>query len=274
MKGISKQFPVVLANDNVDFELHSHEIHALLGENGAGKTTLMNILSGVYTPDKGEVYVDGEIARIRNPPDARRYGIGMVYQHFSLIPVFNVAENLWIGEKRGGIRLNYAQIKTSIGETAKHYGIEVNLDKRVEELSVGEQQKVEILKLLFRGARVLVLDEPTSVLTPQESLGLFASLAALKEEGKAIVVITHKLYEILGVADRVTVLRRGKVVFTSPAAGLTREVLTRAMIGAELEVKGVQLTKVESLGSLRLQSVSVRGDRREAAVVSLSLEAK
>lgn len=274
MVGITKNFPSVLANDNVDFEIYPGEIHALLGENGAGKTTLMNILQGVYTADKGEIFVSGKSVMIRNPADARNYGIGMVHQHFSLIPVFNVTENLSIGVKSGGVRLNLSQLEADIRQTAQRYGIDIDYGRRIEELSVGEQQKVEILKLLFRGARIFILDEPTSVLTPEEGVSLFKNLKVLKEEGKAIVIITHKFHEVFGVADRVTVLRRGKVTYASTGAGLTKETLTRAMIGGDLEIRDVQLKESEDKGSLKLEDVTVVGDRKEVAVSGVSLEAK
>jgi len=273
MVGITKQFPNVLANDSVNLELYPREIHALLGENGAGKTTLMNILQGVYSPNAGQIFVNGKLAAIRNATDARKYGIGMVHQHFSLIPVFTVAENLSIGRK-DLTRLNIAQVKSSITETAKRHGMEIDPSRRVDELSVGEQQKVEILKLLYRGASVLILDEPTSVLTPQESLNFFGTLRALKSEGKTIVVITHKLYEIFGVADRVTILRRGRVVLSSKGEGLTKEAMTRAMIGRDIEAKSFQPGECSEKGSLRLENVSVTGDRRELAVSEVTLEAR
>ncbi|MEM3556508.1 MAG: ATP-binding cassette domain-containing protein, partial [Conexivisphaerales archaeon] len=236
MKGIVKRFPGVLAVDHVDFELYPKEIHALLGENGAGKTTLMNVLYGVYRADEGQILINGKQVRIRNAVDAQSNGIGMVHQHFSLIPVFTVKENLSIGLRDGGFRLNLNQIKLKIEEAEEKYGIEIDIDKKVQQLSVGEQQRVEILKLLFRGASTLILDEPTSSLTPQEVVNLFKSLRALQSEGKTIVIITHKLYEALDIADRVTVLRKGKVVFKAIKEGLTPQALTEAMIGRSVEL--------------------------------------
>ncbi|MEM3248794.1 MAG: ABC transporter ATP-binding protein [Conexivisphaerales archaeon] len=272
MKGIVKRFPGVLAVDHVDFELYPKEIHALLGENGAGKTTLMNVLYGVYRADEGQILINGKQVRIRNAVDAQSNGIGMVHQHFSLIPVFTVKENLSIGLRDGGFRLNLNQIKLKIEEAEEKYGIEIDIDKKVQQLSVGEQQRVEILKLLFRGASTLILDEPTSSLTPQEVVNLFKSLRALQSEGKTIVIITHKLYEALDIADRVTVLRKGKVVFKAIKEGLTPQALTEAMIGRSVELSNYKMEKVSSRNSLIVEGLSVMGDRNEEMVIGASLE--
>ena len=274
MKGIVKQFPGVLAVDHVDFELYPKEIHALLGENGAGKTTLMNVLYGVYRADEGQILINGKEVKIRNAVDAQSNGIGMVHQHFSLIPVFTVKENLSIGLRTGGFRLNLNQIESKIEEAERNYGIEIDLDKKVQQLSVGEQQRVEILKLLFRGASTLILDEPTSSLTPQEVANLFKSLRALQSEGKTIIIITHKLYEVLDIADRVTVLRKGKVVFKSMKEGLTSQVLTEAMIGRGVELSNYKREKVSSGNSLVVEGLSVRGDRNDEVVSDASLEVR
>ena len=274
MKGIVKQFPGVLAVDHVDFELYPKEIHALLGENGAGKTTLMNVLYGVYRADEGQILINGKEVKIRNAVDAQNNGVGMVHQHFSLIPVFTVKENLSIGLRAGGFRLNLNQIKSKIEEAERNYGIEIDLDKKVQQLSVGEQQRVEILKLLFRGASTLILDEPTSSLTPQEVANLFKSLRALQSEGKTIIIITHKLYEVLDIADRVTVLRKGKVVFKAMREGLTSQVLTEAMIGRGVELSNYNREKVSSGNSLVVEGLSVRGDRNDEMVSDASLEVR
>jgi len=274
MKGIVKQFPGVLAVDHVDFELYPKEIHALLGENGAGKTTLMNVLYGVYRADEGQVFINGRQVRIRNAVDAQANGIGMVHQHFSLIPVFTVKENLSIGLRAGGFRLNLKEIKSKIEEAEAKYDIKIDLDKTVQQLSVGEQQRVEILKLLFRGAHTLILDEPTSSLTPQEVANLFKSLRALQSEGKTIIIITHKLYEVLDIADRVTVLRKGRVVFKSMKEGLTSQALTEAMIGRGVELLNYNRERVASDSLLVVEGLSVRGDREEQAVSGASLEVR
>ncbi|HIQ08909.1 MAG TPA: ATP-binding cassette domain-containing protein, partial [Anaerolineaceae bacterium] len=215
VRGVTKRFPGVVANDGVNFALRRGEIHALLGENGAGKTTLMNIIYGLYRPDEGEIFVNGQKAEINSPHDAIRLGIGMVHQHFMLVPVFTVAENLILGaEVTRGPMLDLAAARQAVQELSKHYGLEVDPDAVVEDLPVGVQQRVEILKALYRQARILVLDEPTAVLTPQEVEDLFRVMQGLRERGVSIIFITHKLKEVLAIADRITVMRRGKVVGT------------------------------------------------------------
>ena len=213
MRGIVKRFGDVVANDGVDFTLAPGTIHALLGENGAGKSTLMNILYGLATPDEGEILLDGEAVTIAGPADAIDRGISMVHQHFMLVPVLTVAENIQLGDEltqRGF--LDRREASKRIRDLGTRFGFEIDPDERVGRLSVGWQQRVEILKALFRDARVLVLDEPTAVLTPQETKEIFAVLRRLAEEGHSIIFISHKLYEVLEIADRITVIRRGRVV--------------------------------------------------------------
>ena len=274
MQGIVKRFGPVLANDHIDLELYQGEIHALLGENGAGKTTMMNVLYGVYRPDEGRIQVRGKEANIRSSTDAQRLGIGMVHQHFSLIPVFTVAENLVIGLKDGHTRLDISKVEQEIEKAATQSNVNVDPRKKVGQLSIGEQQRVEILKLLFRGAQVLILDEPTSSLTPQESLDLFATLKTLKQEGKSIVIITHKLYEALDIADRVTVLRKGKITLKGVRAGITTEALTEAMIGRQIESKGYEKVKVSGSGALKVEELQVTSERGTGAVFDASFELK
>jgi ABC-type uncharacterized transport system ATPase subunit len=235
LKGITKRFPGVVANDHVDFELNKGEVHALLGENGAGKSTLMNILYGLYHPDEGEIRLRGKNVRIHSPREAIDLGIGMVHQHFMLIPVMTVAENIVLhAEPHRGPFFNEDEADERVREISKQFGLAVRPEARVESISVGMQQRVEILKALYRGAEILILDEPTAVLTPQEAQELFEILESLKAEGKSIIFISHKLNEVLEVAERITVLRRGKTIETVPREGATEEGLARLMVGREV----------------------------------------
>src|SRR3954463_14305635 len=235
LRGITKRFGALVANDAIGFELRRGEIHALLGENGAGKSTLMNVLYGLHQPDEGEIVLEGEPVRIHSPREAIALGIGMVHQHFMLVPVMTVAENLVLGsEPNKGPLLDYGAAAARTRELSERFGLAVDPDARVEDLGVGAQQRVEILRALFRGARILVLDEPTAVLTAQEAQDLFRVLRALREDGTCIVFISHKLNEVLEVAARVTVLRRGKRIDTVPTEGATQESLARFMVGREV----------------------------------------
>ncbi len=235
LRGITKRFPGVVANDHVDFELAKGEVHALLGENGAGKSTLMNILYGLYTPEEGEIWMNGKPVTIHSPREAIDLGIGMVHQHFMLIPVMTVAENIVLGvEPHNGPFIDLRAAEKRVGELSQQFGLAVRPEARVESISVGQQQRAEILKALYRGADILILDEPTAVLTPQEASELFAIIESLKAEGKSIVFITHKLNEVLEIADRITVLRRGKTVGTVPKEGATESGLAQLMVGREV----------------------------------------
>jgi simple sugar transport system ATP-binding protein len=257
LRGITKRFPGVVANDGVSFDLRRGEVHALLGENGAGKSTLMNILYGLYRPDEGQILVDGEPVVMHSPKDAIERGVGMVHQHFMLIPVMTVAENIVLATepRRDGVLLDYRTAERRVRELSEGFGLAVNPSERIEEISVGLQQRVEILKALYRGADILVLDEPTAVLTPQEAQELFTIIRGLTEQGKSIVFISHKLDEVLAIADRITVLRRGRVIETLPAAGATEEGLARLMVGREVLLRvekgaakpGEPLLEVEDL---------------------------
>ncbi len=235
LRGITKRFPGVVANDDVDFELRKGEVHALLGENGAGKSTLMNILYGLYTPDEGEIWMNGKQVSVQSPREAIDLGVGMVHQHFMLIPVMTVAENIVLGmEPHKGPFIDLGSAEKRVGELSQQFGLAVRPEARVESISVGQQQRAEILKALYRGADILILDEPTAVLTPQEASELFAIIESLTAEGKSIVFITHKLNEVLEIADRITVLRRGKTVGTVPKEGATESGLAQLMVGREV----------------------------------------
>ncbi|MFQ6014544.1 MAG: ABC transporter ATP-binding protein [Anaerolineae bacterium] len=234
MRGIVKRFPGVVANDHVDFEACRGEIHALLGENGAGKTTLMNILYGIYSSDEGEIYVRGRKATIRSPRDAIRLGIGMVHQHFMLVYPHTVAENIVLGLASAQFLFPVREVKERIVGLSERYGLRVDPEARIWQLSAGEQQRVEIIKALYRGADVLILDEPTTMLTPGEVEDLFTILRRMAEEGKTVVFITHKLDEVMAASDRVTVLRRGKVVATVDTSSTNERELARMMVGREV----------------------------------------
>jgi ABC-type uncharacterized transport system ATPase subunit len=261
--GITKQFPGVLANDNVSFDLLEGEVHALLGENGAGKSTLMNILYGLYHPDAGEIYLKGKKTSFASAKDAIEAGIGMVHQHFMLIPVMTVAENIVLAEEP-----TYARVMLDVGEARKRvrelsdrYGLAVDPDAKIEDITVAQQQRVEILKALYRGADILVLDEPTAVLTPQEARELFAIIDELKAQGTSIIFISHKLHEVLEVADRITVLRRGKTIDTVPADGATEESLAKLMVGREVLLRVDKAAAVPGDALLEVDDLQVFDDR-------------
>src|SRR6476659_8964441 len=210
LRGITKEFPGVVANDHVDFDLRRGEVHALLGENGAGKSTLMNVLYGLYRPDEGEIRIGGDPVVLHSSKDAIEHGIGMVHQHFMLIPVMTVAENIVLGSEpsESGFLLDYSAARHRVRELSKGFGFAVDPDARIQDITVGQQQRVEIMKALYRRADILVLDEPTAVLTPSEATDLFAILKTLTREGMSVIFISHKLHEVLEIADRISVLRR------------------------------------------------------------------
>ena len=275
LRGIIKRFPGILANDDVDFDLRIGEVHALLGENGAGKSTLMNVLAGLYRQDEGEIRVAGQPVAFGSPRDAIASGLGMVHQHFTLVPSQTVTENVLLGLDRPRFRLRLDQYDEDIAELAATFGMRVDPRAKVWQISVGEQQRVELLKMLYRGARVLIMDEPTAVLAPQEVDELFKTLRTMTASGRSIVFISHKLAEVLAIADRITVMRRGRVTAAGlPAAGATKADLARLMVGHEvleslerapfqpgpvvLSVREVQAENDKGLPALRGVSLDVR----------------
>src|SRR6188472_4242535 len=238
LRGITKRFPGIVANDRVDFEAAEGEVHALLGENGAGKSTLSNILTGLYRADEGEMHLYGNQVRFHSPRDALDAGICMVHQHFRLVAPFTVAENVVLGDHRAEGRSFFVHERTierRVAELSERYGLAVDPRARIWQLSVGEQQRVEILKALYREARILIMDEPTAVLTPQEAVALFSTLRAMADEGKTVIFISHKLNEVKAVADRVTVLRAGRTVETVDADTATLRSLAALMVGRDVQ---------------------------------------
>jgi general nucleoside transport system ATP-binding protein len=274
MRGIVKQFPGVLANDNVDFDLQRGEVHALLGENGAGKSTLMNILYGLYKPDAGEVHVHGKSATFHSAKDAIEEGLGMVHQHFMLIPVMTVAENIVLATEptEAGVLLDFDEARKRVRELASSFGFAIDPDARIRDISVGQQQRVEILKALYRRADILILDEPTAVLTPQEAEELFGILRTLVREGISIIFISHKLNEVLEIADRITVLRRGRKIETIPREGATEEGLARLMVGREVLLRVEKPPASPGEKMLELRNVTVKDERGLEKVRDVSFE--
>jgi ABC-type uncharacterized transport system ATPase subunit len=276
LRGITKRFPGVVANDRIDFDLRRGEVHALLGENGAGKSTLMNVLYGLYHPDEGEIRIGGEPVKMSSPKDAIAQGIGMVHQHFMLIPVMTVAENIVLGNepRREGAILDLKAAGNRVRELSERYGLAVDPRARIQNISVGRQQRVEILKALYRDAEILILDEPTAVLTPQEASELFAVLRSLTDEGLSIVFISHKLNEVLSIADRITVLRRGKRVETLPSKDATEEGLAKLMVGREVLLRVDKTAPNPGEPLLRIEDLAVADDRGLEAVRGVSLEVR
>jgi general nucleoside transport system ATP-binding protein len=272
LRGITKHFGPIKANDGIDLDLRRGEIHALLGENGAGKSTLMNVVYGMLTPDAGEIRVDGRPVTISSPRDAMAQGIGMVFQHFMLIPVMTAAENLVLGAepRRRGL-LDLASARRRVSELSERYGLDVDPDARVEDVTVGQQQRIEILRALDRGAGILVLDEPTAVLTAQETADLVRVLRGLRDQGTSIVFISHKLGEVLEVADRVTVLRRGRSVETLDTAGADEPKLARLMVGRDVVLRVEKEPGTPKDPVLEVEGLRVEDDRGLSAVDDLSL---
>lgn len=274
VRGLTKRFPGVLANDHINLTLHRGEVLGLLGENGAGKSTLMNLIYGLYSPDEGEILIKGKPVTIKDPNDAIAQGIGMVHQHFQLVPVLTVTDNIMLGnESVRGPFLNRRAARKRILDIAGQYGLQIEPDAVVQDLSVGAQQRVEIVKALYRDAEILILDEPSAVLTPQETEGLFSIMHTLTERGVSIIFISHKLKEVLRICDRVSVLRQGRVVGEADPKQSTETSLASMMVGREVILtvaKDIAKPSPEPL--LRIQHLNVLDERKLPAVKDLSLE--
>ncbi len=276
LHGITKRFPGVLANDHIDLTLDEGEIHALLGENGAGKTTLMNILYGLYQPDEGEIIVRGQKITVHSPSDAIAVGIGMVHQHFMLVPVFTVTENVMLGEEatRSGGFLDREKVAAEIQRISRQYNLEVDPKAFVKDLPVGVQQRVEIIKLLYRKADILIFDEPTAVLTPQEADELFKIMRSLVDQGKSIIFITHKLREVLEFSDRITVIRRGRVVGTTLPQDADQNKRAAMMVGRAVMLELDKQVAKPGEVVLAVQDLTVIDDRRQIAVDKVSFDVR
>ncbi|MBN1262510.1 MAG: ABC transporter ATP-binding protein [Anaerolineae bacterium] len=273
LKGIVKRFPGVLANDHIDFEVCSGEVHALLGENGAGKSTLMKILYGLYSPDEGEIWLNGKRVEIHNPTDAINLGIGMIHQHFMLVETLTVAENVALGlpSSRGPLT-DLERVSKRILELADIYGLDVDPEAYIWQLAVGQRQRVEIIKALYRGAALLILDEPTAVLTPQEVDEFFVTIRQMVEDGHSVIFISHKLHEVLAISQRVTVLRDGRRIDSCPTAGCTKASLARMMVGREVIMKHDKPPVDRGEPRLVVQNLHAMSDRGTPALQGVDLE--
>lgn len=274
MHEITKRFPGVLANDRVSFSACEGEVHALLGENGAGKSTLMNVLSGLYRPEEGTIAIYGKQVEFHSPRDAIRAGVGMVHQHFMLVPSQTVAENVFLGLREGGFVVDRTKMAAAVRRIGDQYGLHVDPEAKVWQLSVGEQQRVEIIKTLYRGARILILDEPTAVLTPQECKVLFQTLRTMTAEGKTIIFISHKLEEVLSIAHRVSVLRGGRLVATTEARGKTKAELASLMVGRQVLFQLEKPAATAGDVRLRLENVEALDDKFLPALRKITLEVR
>ncbi|MEE1321852.1 MAG: ABC transporter ATP-binding protein, partial [Acutalibacteraceae bacterium] len=277
MLNITKEFPGIIANDNITLRLKKGEIHALLGENGAGKSTLMSVLFGMYEPEKGEIRKNGKVVKIKNPKDATRLNIGMVHQHFKLVDVFSVLDNIILGSetvKLGFLQKNKARKK--VQALSDKYGLSVDLDSKIENITVGMQQRVEILKMLYRENEILIFDEPTAVLTPQETGELLKIMRSFRDEGKSILFITHKLDEIMSVCDRVTVLRKGKYIGTVDTKDTTKGQLSEMMVGRPVELTVQKEKSVPDRDVLTVENLTVisKNNKNKPVVNNVSFTAR
>lgn len=267
LRNISKSFGKVAANKNINLTVYKNEILSLLGENGSGKTTLMNMISGIYFPDEGEIFVDGQPAVIASPKDAFKYKIGMIHQHFKLVETFTAAQNIILGIKE---KFNLKLVNSRVREIAEKYGFDIDPKKKVHEMSVSEKQTVEIIKVLYRGANILILDEPTAVLTPQEIEKLFAVLRKMRDDGKSIIIITHKLNEVMEISDRVSILRKGEYIGTVNTSETNEKQLTEMMVGKKitLEINRAEVEHTRPL--LEIRDLSIKADDGNVAIKNVN----
>ena len=273
LQKITKAFGPVVANKNVDLTVYKGEILAVLGENGCGKTTLMNMISGIYFPDSGRIFVDGNEVVIRSPKDAFKYGIGMIHQHFKLVDVFSAAENICLGVNDGK-KYSLKAVNDKVFELSKRYGFHIDPRKKIHEMSVSEKQTVEILKVLYRGANILILDEPTAVLTPQETEKLFSILRRMRDDGKSIIIITHKLHEVLSLSDRVAVLRKGEHIATVNTAETNESELTEMMVGKKISLNINRPEPQNAVERLSVKGLTITDDEGRRILDDISFEAK
>ena len=270
MKGITKTFGSVVANNNVELNVKPGEVLALLGENGSGKTTLMNMLSGIYKPDSGSIFVEGKEVSIDSPEDAKKLGIGMVHQHFKLVDVFSAADNIWMGKEKAGLKLKKDRF-SEIEEMAKKFGFDIDPQKKVYNMAVSEKQTLEIIKVLYYGAKVIILDEPTAVLTVQEIEKLFGVLRRMKAEGHSVIIITHKLNEVLDISDRVAILRKGEYITTVNTAETNEQELTEWMVGRKIDLNIDRPVVEKTRPLLEIRDVSIRNDEGATAIDGVSV---
>ena len=269
LRGITKTFGSVVANNNVNLNVRPGEILSLLGENGSGKTTLMNMLSGIYQPDAGSIFVDGKEVSINSPEDSKRLGIGMVHQHFKLVDVFSAADNIWMGKEKPGFKLRKSRY-AEIAEVAKKFGFDLDPQKKVYNMSVSEKQTLEIIKVLYYGAKIIILDEPTAVLTVQEIEKLFNVLRKMKDEGHSVIIITHKLNEVMDISDRVAILRKGEYITTVNTAETSEQALTEWMVGRKIDLNIDRPVIEKTRPLLELRDVSIKNDEGTTAIKNVN----
>lgn len=273
LKGITKTFGSIVANKDVNLQVKKSEILAILGENGSGKTTLMNMLSGIYFPDEGQIFINGKEVVIKSPKDSFECGIGMVHQHFKLVDVFNATENIVLGVNDGK-KFNLKEAEKKVREITDKYGFEIDLNRKIYEMSVSEKQTVEIIKVLYRGADILILDEPTAVLTPHETDKLFDVLRKMRADGKSIIIITHKLHEVLALSDRVAVLRKGEYIGTVETKDATEQSLTEMMVGKKISLNIERTDPVNPADMLMVKHISAKNAEGRMILDDISFTAR